>query len=101
MAGFGVFSVERTPVLPLQSRYTRGLLRVGRHECHAAPSRLTGEKNIVSADWLSDCFELSADGTRGTRIVFIEQDPLERAGKKGLEPLRVTVLPLALRHAVP
>ena len=62
---------------------------------------MAGEQDIIGADRSTYGFELSANSARGARIVFVEESPLERTAKERLEPLSVTVLPLALRNALP
>src|SRR4030095_8613079 len=88
-------------VFPLQALHAREFLRVGGHNCRAASSGLAGEKDIIGADRPTHDFELGANGARGARIVFVEESPREWPAQERLEPLSVTVLPLALRNAVP
>ena len=62
---------------------------------------LAGEKDVIGSDRPTRGFELGTNSARGACIVFVEESPLERAAKERLEPLSVTVLPPALRNAVP
>src|SRR5262245_49135824 len=101
MRSMSCSATRSRPVVPFQVLHARELLRVGGHKCRAASSGLAGEQDIIGADRPTRRFELGANSARDARIVFIEESPLEWAAEERLEPLSVTVLPLALRNAVP
>jgi hypothetical protein len=101
MRSMSCSATRSRPVFPLEALHARELLRVRGHKCRAASSGLAGEKDIIGADRPTLGFELGANSARGARIVFVEESPLEWAAQERLEPLSVTVLPLALRNAVP
>src|SRR5450759_3520281 len=89
------------PIFPSETGDTLEFAYVGRHERRAKPPSLPREKDVVGPDWLPVGLEFGPHRPRLSRVLVIEQRPLQWPGAERLQSLRVEFLVPALGDCVP